>query len=239
LCSQYPRPIWLTSTRIFQIAIIVFSLFQAKNNAAIAASGGPNLTVQNTIIDIVLFIPGVTASLVAFLIFGTTKSWRQYRELFVSGCGLKRKFIEKKIQRDEESSRSQGLEFERLPSLPYTRSEAFQGKEVEDRVRMFVRKSRSPGAPGSSTDSSGPSSARTKAGSEPRILQFHKPLTPKTNKETTSRVTEVGLSFENERAEFERLEAEHRQKDATESRIFIMERLPQHRQMDFLEDSSD
>jgi hypothetical protein len=229
---------WLTSTRIFQIAIIVFSLFQASDNAAIVASGGPNLTVQNTIIDIVLFIPGVTASLVAFLIFGTTKSWRQYRELFFSGCGLKRKLIEKKIQRDEESSRSQGLEFERLPSLPNTRSEALQGKEVEDRVRMFVRGSRSPGASDFSTDSSGPS-ARSKTGSEPRTLQFHKPLTPKTSKETTSRIIEAGLSFKNERAQFERLEAEHRQKDATESRRFVTERLPQHRQVDFLEDSSD
>jgi hypothetical protein len=229
---------WLTSTRIFQIAIIVFSLFQASNNAAIAASGRPNLTVQNTIVDIVLFIPGVTASLVAFLIFGTTKSWRQYRDLFVSGCGMKRKLLEKKIQRDEESSRSQGLEFERLPSLPNTRSEAFQGKEVEDRIRMFVRESRFPGAPSFSTDSSGPS-ARSKTGSEPRILQFHKPLPPKTSKEDTSRVTEVGLSFENELAQYERLEAEHRQKDATESRRFVMERLPQHWQVNFLEDSSD
>jgi hypothetical protein len=228
---------WLTSTRIFQIAIIIFSLFQVSNNAAIAASGGPNLTVQNTIIDIVLFIPGVTASLVAFLIFGTTKSWRQYRDLFVSGCGMKRKFLEKKIQRDEESSRSQGLEFQRLPSLPNPRSE-FQGQEVEDRVRMFVRESRSPGAPSSSTDSSGPS-ARSKTGSEARILQFHKPLPPKTNKEAISGITEVGLSFENELAQYERLEAEHMQKDAAESRRFVMERLPQHQQVNFLEDSSD
>jgi hypothetical protein len=229
---------WLTSTRIFQIAIIVFSLFQASDNAAIAASGRPNLTVQNTIIDIVLFIPGVTASLVAFLIFGTTKSWRQYRDLFVSCRGMKRKFLEKKIQRDEESSRSQGLEFERLPSLPNMRSEASQGKEVEDRVRMFVRESRSPRAPDSSTVSSGPS-ARSKTATESRVLQFHKPLPPKTSKEATSGVLEVGLSYENERAQYERLEAEHRQKDATESRRFVTERLPQHRQVDFLEDSSD
>jgi hypothetical protein len=56
----------------------------------------------------------------------------------VNGCGIKKRFLEKKMERDEESSRSQGLEFERLPSLANTRSEAFSPKEVEDRVRMFV-----------------------------------------------------------------------------------------------------
>jgi hypothetical protein len=230
---------WLTPIRIFQIAIIVFSLYQSSNNAAIAASGGPNLTVQNTIIDIVLFIPGVTASLAAFLIFGTTKSWRQYRDLFVSGCGIKTKCLEKKIQIDEELSRSQGLEFERLPSLPNTRSEAFLGKEVEDRVRMFICEYRS-AAPGSSTDSPGPStSVRAMAGSESRALQFHKPLPPKGSEEPTSSVVEVKLSFENEHAQYERLQAEHRRQDAREPSRFVMERLPQHRHVDFLDDSSD
>jgi len=75
--------------RLFEAAIVIFTLFQASNNASLAASGGPNHSVQNAIADILFFIPGVTASLVVFLVFGTTKSWRQYRDLVVSACGIK------------------------------------------------------------------------------------------------------------------------------------------------------
>jgi hypothetical protein len=64
----------LIKYRIFEAAIIIFNVFQSGNNASIAASGGPNLTVGNAIIDICLFIPGVTASLITFAVFGTTKS---------------------------------------------------------------------------------------------------------------------------------------------------------------------
>ncbi|CZR61688.1 uncharacterized protein PAC_11585 [Phialocephala subalpina] len=103
---------------IFEIAIIVFSPFQQGNNTAITKSGAPNHTVSNTISDILFFTPGVTASLVVFLVFGTTKSWRQYRDLVVGGCGVKRRTYERRMRRSEEGDNSGGLEFERLPSLP-------------------------------------------------------------------------------------------------------------------------
>src|SRR5207244_407610 len=104
----------------------------------------PNFSTSNTISDIVLFIPGVTASLVAFLVFGTTKSWRQYRDLIVGGCGMRRRLIEKRVQRSEETSRSQGLEFQRLDSLPRRGSEEIRRKDAENRVRMFVKETGPP-----------------------------------------------------------------------------------------------
>lgn len=127
----------LTSHRIFEVAIIVFSLFQQGNNNAIAKSGAPNHTVSNTISDIAFFIPGVTASLVVFLVFGTTKSWRQYRDLVVGGCGVRRRIYERRIRISEEGDNSGGLEFERLPSLPNRKSED-NAINAERRVRLFV-----------------------------------------------------------------------------------------------------
>jgi hypothetical protein len=52
---------------------------------------------------------------------------------------MKRKLIEKKAQRTEEANRSQGLEFQRLDSLPQRESEEVRIKDTENRVRMFVK----------------------------------------------------------------------------------------------------
>lgn len=53
---------------VFEVAIIIFTLIQSNNNARIAAAGKPDYSLGGTITDIILFVPGVTASLVAFLI---------------------------------------------------------------------------------------------------------------------------------------------------------------------------
>ncbi len=80
----------------------------------------------------------MTASLFTFLVFGTTKSWRQYRDLVVGGCGLKRKIILKKAERDREVGGSQGREFQRLDSLPRRESQEIRRNYPENRVQMFV-----------------------------------------------------------------------------------------------------
>ncbi|KAG4434667.1 hypothetical protein IFR05_009842 [Cadophora sp. M221] len=191
---------------LFEIVIIIFTLFQANNNATIAAAGKPDFSVSGSITDIVLFIPGVTASLVAFLVFGTTKSWRQYRDLVVGGCGLKRKLILKKQQRDEEASRAQGLEFERLPSLQKSASEEQRKavKESENRVRMFAREL------GRDTDAIAvapapapapvPQATHLRTPSNARVPQFHRPMPPKSiaNSNMTSDLIEVGIAIDPE-----------------------------------------
>ena len=118
------------------MAIVGFSVFQVGNNAAIAASGGPNFTIGNTIADILFFIPGVSSSLFVFLVFGTTKSYKQYLELIVSCCGLRQKMKGTRNATPEEGG---SLEFTRLDSLPNNRAQelANRGKELETRVRMF------------------------------------------------------------------------------------------------------
>lgn len=51
---------------------------------------------------------------------------------------MKRKLIETRVQRSEEASRGQGLEFQRLDSQG-RQSEEIKRKDAENRVRMFVR----------------------------------------------------------------------------------------------------
>jgi hypothetical protein len=55
-------------SRVFEVAIIIFTLIQAHSSASIAAAGKPDFSIGGTITDILLFMPGVTASLIAFLI---------------------------------------------------------------------------------------------------------------------------------------------------------------------------
>lgn len=183
--------------RVFEAAIIVFNFFEASNNRAIAASGEPNLAVGSAIVDICLFIPGVTASLVAFLVFGTTKSWRQYRDLVVGGCDIRSKLLLKKRQR--EGGNAQGLEFQRLPSIRNRPSvEVDKRKEdLENRVRMFARESGVSFAP---DGHAGPSVSSSEPGdSSRRARPFHRPFpsadySTKSLKDSTLGVIQVGIS---------------------------------------------
>ncbi|KAE8448058.1 hypothetical protein EG329_009823 [Mollisiaceae sp. DMI_Dod_QoI] len=263
---------------LFDVAIIVFILFQSNNNASIAASGKPNHSVSNTISEILFFIPGVTASLVTFLVFGTTKSWRQYRDLVLGGCGLRKKMIIRRAQKAEKARRSQGLEFERLSSLRQRLSEEERKKtkEVVDRVRMFVQEN------GPRDDSlvervqSG--NSVTRVGTKARMLQFHRPISPFSysfrstaylippspsrlrsntttsiplpllghSRQNTSNTIDSSLSFEfgdqviqYEISEPESPQKAHIRQTSGEPRSFVMERLPQHKQEDFLESDSN
>lgn len=71
----------LTYYRIFQILLITLTLYRVKRNENIAKSGEPDMSTSNAIIDSLLFLPGVSSSLIAFLVFGTAKSWSDYRDL--------------------------------------------------------------------------------------------------------------------------------------------------------------
>ena len=235
------------------MAIIIFNIFQEGNNKSIALSGGPNHSVSNTIIDILLFIPGVTASLVVFLVFGTTKSWRQYRDLVVGGCGIRTKIYERRIQRAEEGRDGGGLEFERLPSLP-NRAEEDEGIKAERRVRMFVTNlepepQAAAMADVTAAEPSAESSNHAKEEREqsrPANLEFHKPRfvdmalsvqpspLPNSPIDTTAsqdRVKQYGV-LDEERT----VEANGESQD---ERRFVTERPPKNDRKRVLGDSSD
>jgi len=208
---------------LFEVAIIVFTLFQANNNAAIVAAGKPNFEVDSAVSDILFFIPGVTASLVAFLVFGTAKTWRQYRDLVMGGCGIRKRILLKKAQKNEEAGRDHGLEFERLPSLKVTISaeERRKGKEAESRVRMFSVASEPRPSDTEASDQDVSSGSETAT----RILDFHRPF-PITGGSSVSKSGAIDLRIEIDR-EFSAGPPESERVSTPEySRRFVTERLP-------------
>lgn len=57
----------------------------------LAASDGPDLSISRTMTDLIQYIPGVTASFICFLVFGTTKSWSQYMDLIMCRAARRRR----------------------------------------------------------------------------------------------------------------------------------------------------
>ncbi|APA11922.1 hypothetical protein sscle_08g066920 [Sclerotinia sclerotiorum 1980 UF-70] len=101
-----------------EVVLIIFSLYSSQNFQKLAKSSSPDFSVSSCIIDIVLFIPGVTTSFLVFLVFGTNKSPRQYKDLVVSVCGRRTKFPKSKRRGVMASgNEEQGTEFQRLPSV--------------------------------------------------------------------------------------------------------------------------
>lgn len=122
--------------RIFEAAIIIFSVVKKGNEAEIVRSGGPDYSIGSAKADIAFFIPGATASLVVFLVFGTTKSWREYRDLILGVCSIRRRYLERRLP----PIRDGDVELDELPTvrnMPTSLALAAKSKEVEDRVIMF------------------------------------------------------------------------------------------------------
>jgi hypothetical protein len=190
---------------------------------------------------------------VTYAVFGTAKPWRQYHGLVVNGCGIRKIILRRRQQRDEEAIRSQGLEFERLPSLHTSPSEEqrAKGKEPENRVRMFVKEEPKMDSSSSTEDTSrgpvaSPSVSRQNSSST-RHIQFHKP--PPSVSNTTkcslrSGVIEVGLSVDPKHQviqngyRHERIEDEfHTSRALTQPKRSVNQPSPEHE--DFLFDSSN
>lgn len=205
-----------------------------SKNTDLATSGGPNLDPSGAIADIAFFAPGVTASLVAFLVFGTTKSWRQYRDMVVGGCGIRTKILQRRSQRDLENGQK-SLEFQHLPSLTRQPSEEerAQGKEPETRVRMF---SVDAGGPmeltnyATSIHTAGPSNHSIRPPTRDsqttvRAPEFQRGVLSSDSKAGTIGVARSDLVVQYDRGETPDIERRSRQEIPPERR-FVAERLP-------------
>ncbi|KAK2614367.1 hypothetical protein N8I77_001203 [Diaporthe amygdali] len=62
----------------FQFVIIAQEVSFARDTGEASSGSVVNLSHQRAIIDVVTFLPGVSGSLLAFIVFGTTKSFRDY-----------------------------------------------------------------------------------------------------------------------------------------------------------------
>ncbi|KAL0776472.1 hypothetical protein CaCOL14_007759 [Colletotrichum acutatum] len=63
---------------IFQVVTIMFQVSSAKQNSRDSLSESPDLSTERLHLDLILFLPGVSASLLTFVVFGTTKTFRDY-----------------------------------------------------------------------------------------------------------------------------------------------------------------
>lgn len=198
-----------------------------SKNSDLATSGGPNLDPSGAIADIAFFTPGVTASLVVFLVFGTTKSWRQYRDMVVGGCGIRTKILQRRSQRDlENGQKQQSLEFQRLPSLTRQPSEEerARGKELETRVRMF---SIDAGGPmeltsyATSIHAAGPSNSSIRPPTRDSQATIQAPTFPSTIHSYDSNGGTIGLARSDLVVQYDRGGT-----PAPSERRFVAERLP-------------
>lgn len=68
----------------FEICIIMLESTRYSSSRALAHADGPDLLVDGTIMAILGFLRGVTTSLLAFCLFGTTASFRKrYADAFI------------------------------------------------------------------------------------------------------------------------------------------------------------
>nr|XP_036588323.1 glycoside hydrolase [Colletotrichum truncatum]KAF6799696.1 glycoside hydrolase [Colletotrichum truncatum] len=63
---------------IFQVVTIMFQVSSARQNSRDFLNDGPDLSTERLHSDLILFLPGVSASLLTFVVFGTTKTFRDY-----------------------------------------------------------------------------------------------------------------------------------------------------------------
>ena len=61
----------------FEVTIVCFEFQRKTTTDVLAQQQSPDLSTSSAVSEILLFIPGVTAGLVAFLLFGTTAHFRQ------------------------------------------------------------------------------------------------------------------------------------------------------------------
>lgn len=62
---------------IFQLVTILFQLGSMASNRADRLAEAPDLSGGRATMDFILFMPGVTASLLVFVVFGTTRPFRR------------------------------------------------------------------------------------------------------------------------------------------------------------------
>ncbi len=68
----------------FEVAVMVYQIVQIRQNKTLSSEATADLSLSTTVVDLAQFIPGVTIPLVAFIVFGTTRSFLQsYRKMLL------------------------------------------------------------------------------------------------------------------------------------------------------------
>lgn len=73
---------------IWEVCIFFYELVQVRNSQSDTARQSPDFSIGRAKSDILTFLPGVSASLIFWLVFGTTAPYRRdYVKFFRSMCG--------------------------------------------------------------------------------------------------------------------------------------------------------
>ncbi|TKA73602.1 hypothetical protein B0A55_05714 [Friedmanniomyces simplex] len=76
----------------FEVTIVCFELADSQSARFLAQQAQPDYSTASAVTTILLFMPGVTQSLVAFLLFGTTAHFRKrYRDFFHAAVRVRRR----------------------------------------------------------------------------------------------------------------------------------------------------
>ncbi|KAK8033324.1 hypothetical protein PG991_002722, partial [Apiospora marii] len=127
---------------IFEVTNIIFQITAQQNNNRDAVATTPDFSAERAISMMYFNMPGVTASLLAFVVFGTTRPFRQrmYRT-FVPGC------LRRKREDANRGASQRNLQHTRRESSAKQRSTSIQlSKGVDTDVRMDDLRAPSRGA---------------------------------------------------------------------------------------------
>ncbi|KAK0988258.1 hypothetical protein LTS01_009242, partial [Friedmanniomyces endolithicus] len=76
----------------FEVTVVGFAFTRTRSTSYLASQAQPDYSTSTATTDTALFIPGVTQSLVAFLLFGTTAHFlKRYKDLFKSATYFRRR----------------------------------------------------------------------------------------------------------------------------------------------------
>lgn len=84
---------------MFQLFTVTFQLSSAQSNAQDSLPAEPDLTLERLQGDLLNFMPGVSASLLTFVVFGTTKAFREYMRDSLVPQKLRRLFVAQGTER--------------------------------------------------------------------------------------------------------------------------------------------
>ncbi|KAK3110129.1 hypothetical protein LTR53_015904 [Teratosphaeriaceae sp. CCFEE 6253] len=84
----------------FEVTVVCFEFTRTQNADYLAQQPGPDFSTASAVSEILLFMPGVSASLIAFLVFGTTAHFRQrYRKSLVCAYCVRKRLRPSSLRR--------------------------------------------------------------------------------------------------------------------------------------------
>lgn len=94
---------------VFQLVTVTVQLGFANVNAQDRLPAQPDLSLERLHGDLLTFLPGVSASLLTFIVFGTTKTFRDYMKSRLVPRRLRNMFVSRGTERLESAPPSPAL----------------------------------------------------------------------------------------------------------------------------------